>query len=60
LTDFFKNTQYKVSQKSAQWELSCSLWVERWTDGQTDTWELIATSCSNCRYMPKNCSMLLI
>jgi len=31
LNRFLKNLKYRISRKSVQWELSCSMWTNRQT-----------------------------
>jgi hypothetical protein len=55
-TEFCQHTtpQYKLSQKSIQWELSCFMWTGRRMDGQTDKTKLVDASRNVCQNMPRN------
>ena len=46
VTDFQKILKYKISWKSSQWELSCSMWISRQTDRQADMTKLAAAFCN--------------
>ena len=45
--DFLKILIYKFSWKSVKWELSCSMWMDGWTDRQA--WQSFPQFCEHAK-----------